>query len=35
METITISGMSREHFVKAVTRALMNVNGIENLTVLL
>jgi len=33
MKTIKISGMSCEHCVKAVTRVLMDVNGIENVTV--
>jgi len=33
MKTIKISGMSCEHCVKAVTRALMDVDGIENISV--
>jgi len=33
MKTIKISGMSCEHCVKAVTRALMDVDGIENVSV--
>jgi copper chaperone len=33
MKTIKISGMSCEHCVKAVTKALMDVDGIENISV--
>lgn len=33
MKTLKISGMSCEHCVKAVTRALTDVDGIENISV--
>lgn len=33
MKTLKISGMSCEHCVKAVTRALTDVDGIENVSV--
>ena len=33
MKTIKISGMSCEHCVKAVTKALAGVDGIENISV--
>jgi len=33
MKTIRISGMSCDHCVKAVTRALTDVEGIENVSV--